>query len=215
MKIQKTISSDIGRTSTTKLTNVSGGIKNLQWALQDIANSVETTYKQIKLLRGETNKVIQSVEMAQRTQDTPAGLQFENIAPFQYFQNLVAKYEKDLISFRQQIEQTERHMHSLTNPQTISPEDLKRGLQQINESFISLAGRLYEIHQKVEAQKEQYLNLRKYRLRDSTNVFEKLDHPEPKTDGQRISSGPTPFSNITAMSCFGRTYTTSSVQPNK
>ena len=187
IKIQKTISSDIGRTSTTKLTNVSAGIKNLQWALQDIANSVETSYKQINLLHGETNKVIQSVEMAQRTQDTPAGLQFENTAPFQYFQNLVAQYEKDLISFRQQIEQTERHMHSLTNPQTISPEDLKRGLRQLNETFISLAGRLYGIDQKVEALKKQYLNLRKQRLGDTTNVFEQLDHPEPKTDVQRIS----------------------------
>lgn len=206
IKIQKTLSSDIGRTSTSKLTNVSGEILNLQWALQEIANSVEANYNHIKLLRKETSKTIQSVEMAQRTQDTPVGLQFENNAPFQFFQNLVAKYEHDLINFRQQIALTERHMHSLTNPQNVSPEDLKRGFQQINESFISLAGRLHEIHQKVEAQKEQYLNLRKYRLRDNSNVFAKLDNPETKVDTSRITAGPTPFSNITAISNFGKSF---------
>ena len=211
MQIQKTMLSDIGSTSTTKLANVSDDIKNLQGALQDIVKSVEATYKKIKLLRQENNKIIPSVEMVQSTQNTPSGLQLENIGPFQYFQNLVAKYEKDFISFRQQFEITERHMHSLTNPQTISPEDLKRAFQQIHESFTSLAGQLYEIHQKIEAQKQQYLNLRKHRLGDSTNVFEKLDQPEPKTDGHRISPGPSPFS----MSCLGRTFTTNCIQPNK
>lgn len=206
VKTQKTLSSDIGRTSTSKLSSVSGEMVNLQWTLQEISNSVEANYNQIKLLRKETSKTIQSVEMAQRTQDTPVGLQFENNAPFQFFQNLVAKYEHDLINFRQQITLTERHMHSLTNPQNVSPEDLKRGFKQINESFISLAGRLHEIHQKVEAQKEQYLNLRKYRLRDNTNVFAKLDAQEDKVDTSRITAGPTPFSNITAISNFGKSF---------
>ncbi|EDV48471.1 probable nucleoporin Nup58 [Drosophila erecta] len=200
IKQQKTISSDIGRTSTSKFTNVSHEITNLKWALQNMANSVEGSNQQIRLMRQETVKAIQSLEMAQRTQDTPAGLQFENSAPFQYFQCLVAKYEQDLIAFRQQIALTERHMHALSNPQSISPEDLKRGFRQLNESFISLAGRLHEVHQRVEEQKEHYLNLRRYRLRDATNVFERIDNPPlPSAEPQRISSGPTPFSNISAL----------------
>nr|XP_016935734.1 nuclear pore complex protein Nup58 [Drosophila suzukii] len=200
IKQQKTISSDIGRTSTSKFTNVSHEITNLKWALQNMANSVEGNNQQIRLMRQETAKAIQSLEMAQRTQDTPAGLQFEHSAPFQYFQCLVAKYEQDLIAFRQQIALTERHMHALSNPQSISPEDLKRGFRQLNESFISLAGRLHELHQRVEEQKEHYLNLRRYRLRDATNVFERIDNPPlPSVEPQRISSGPTPFSNISAL----------------
>ncbi|XP_017007325.2 nuclear pore complex protein Nup58 [Drosophila takahashii] len=200
IKQQKTISSDIGRTSTSKFTNVTHEIANLKWALQNMANAVEGNNQQIRLMRQETAKAIQSLEMAQRTQDTPAGLQFEHSAPFQYFQCLVAKYEQDLIAFRQQIALTERHMHALSNPQSISPEDLKRGFRQLNESFISLAGRLHELHQRVEEQKEHYLNLRRYRLRDATNVFERIDNPPlPSVEPQRISSGPTPFSNISAL----------------
>ncbi|XP_053969650.1 nuclear pore complex protein Nup58 [Anastrepha ludens] len=206
VKAQKTLSSDIGRTSTSKLSNVSHEINNIQWALQEISNSVDTNYKQIKLLRKETAKTIQAVEMAQRTQVISGGLQFENNAPFQFFQSLVNKYEQDLINFRQQIALTEHHMHSLTNPQTVSPEDLKRGFRQINESFISLAGRLHELHQKVETQKEQFLNLRKYRLRDTTNVFAQIDNPESKVDTTGVTCGPTPFSNISAMSAFGKSF---------
>ncbi|XP_068156874.1 nuclear pore complex protein Nup58 [Drosophila tropicalis] len=210
IKQQKTISSDIGRTSTSKFTNVSHEIMNLKWALQNMANSVDANNQQIKLLRHETAKAIQSLEMAQRTQDTPAGLQFENSAPFQYFQCLVAKYEQDLISFRQEINLTERHMNALTNPQSISPEDLKRGFRQLNESFISLAGRLHEVHQRVEEQKEHYLNLRRYRLRDATNVFEKIENPPPQphqlVEPQSITTGPTPFSNISATSTLNKSY---------
>ncbi|XP_001360042.3 nuclear pore complex protein Nup58 [Drosophila pseudoobscura] len=207
IKQQKTTSSDIGRTSTSKFSNVTHEITGFAWALQNMANSVDANNQQIKLLRLETAKAIQSLEMAQRTQDTPIGLQYENNAPFQYFQCLVVKYEQDLIAFRQQITLTERHMHALANPQSIAPEDLKRGLRQLNEAFISLAGRLHDLHQRVEEQKELYLNLRRYKLRDATNVFEKIDNPPPPAvEPQRISSGPTPFSNISAISSLNKSY---------
>ncbi|XP_055850160.1 nuclear pore complex protein Nup58 [Episyrphus balteatus] len=205
IKNQKSLSSDIGRASTSKLSNVSSEIQSFQWSLQEIANTVETNYSQIKLLRKETSRVMQTAEMAQRTQDTPAGLQFENSAPFQLFQNLVQKYETDLINFRNQIALTEKHMRSLTTPQAVTPDDLKRGFKQINESFVSLAGRLNELHQKVEVHKEQFLNLRKYRLRDSSNVFSKLDSVEADMNTSKITSGPTPFSNMGGISALGKT----------
>ncbi|KAH8315150.1 hypothetical protein KR059_011724 [Drosophila kikkawai] len=208
IKQQKTTSSDISRTSTSKFSNVSHEINNLRWALQNMSNSVESNNQQIGLLRQETSKAIQSLEMAQRTQDTPAGLQFEHSAPFQYFQCLVAKYEQDLIALRQKIAHTESLMHALSNPQSISPTDMMRCFRQLSESFMSLAGRLHEVHQRVEEQKEHYLNLRRYRLRDATNVFERIDNPPlPSVEPQRISSGPTPFSNITAISSLNKSYT--------
>ncbi|KAL5273453.1 hypothetical protein ACFFRR_000281 [Megaselia abdita] len=206
IKLQKTLSSDIGRASLSKLYSVTNEIQTLKFSLQEVTNSVEQTYNQSKSLRKETSKAIQSAEIAQRTNDTPAGLQFENTAPFMYFVSLVEKYEQDLITYRNQITAIENHMKSIMNPQGINPTELKNGLQHINECFISLAGRLHEIHQKVEAQKEQFLNLRKYRLRDTENVFACLEQDESKKNSVKITSGPTPFSNVSGMSNFGMSF---------
>lgn len=57
-------------------------------------------------------QALQHTEMAQRTHDTPPGLQYDNTAPLQYFAELVSGFERDIKLFRQEIENAERHVHS-------------------------------------------------------------------------------------------------------
>lgn len=69
-------------------------------------------------------------------------------------------------------------------------------MSKIHESLIAVAGRLQGVHAKVQQQKEQYLNFRKYVLKDSGNVFEevgKYNEKNSRTSIGRITSGPTPF----------------------
>lgn len=199
IKQQKTISSDIARTSQRRLNFVATETQNVKCTLTELADAVEANRASIKALHAETSQVIQHAEMAQRTHETPPGLQFENTAPLMYFAELVQKFENDLIAFKQQVELTEKHMRSLANPQSFTAQDLKHGLQQIHECFIALAGRHHEIHQKVEAQKGQYLKLRKYFLNDRTDVFaeqEKKNESGANAGGGAVGVGPTPFSNL-------------------
>lgn len=69
-------------------------------------------------------------------------------------------------------------------------------MSKIHESLVAVAGRLQGVHTKVQQQKEQYLNFRKYVLKDSTNVFEdisKINGKSGRSSIGRITSGPTPF----------------------
>jgi nucleoporin p58/p45 len=139
--------------------------------------------------------VIENADMAQRTHETPSGLQFENVLPQIYFKELIQRYETDLLNLKHQVELTEKHLQSLANPQNFSAQDLKRGLQQTHECFIALAGRVQDAHTKVEKQKEDYLQLRKFILRDSSNVFAAVDQEQTSsTSINRVQYGPNVFS---------------------
>ena len=73
---------------------------------------------------------------------------------------------------------------------------------KLHESLVAVAGRLQGVHSKVQQQKEQYLNFRKYVLKDSTNVFEDIntDRKTNKRNVGRVTSGPTPFTPGTKLS---------------
>lgn len=193
LKQQKNLSSDIIRTTDRKLKSVTEETQRLNCSVQEVSNNVDNNKLAIKLLRSDTARVIQHADMAQRTHETPSGLQFENIMPQIYFSELINKYESDLLTLKHQVELTEKHLQSLASPQNFSAQDLKRGLHQIHESFIALAGRLQETHTKVETQKEQYLSLRKQLLRDTTDVFEV--EPTTAASSSKVQYGPNPFTS--------------------
>lgn len=68
-------------------------------------------------------------------------------------------------------------------------------MNKLHESLVAVAGRLQNVHAKVQQQKEQYLNFRKYVLKDNTNVFDsiKINGKSSRSSIGRITSGPTPF----------------------
>lgn len=83
-------------------------------------------------------------------------------------------------------------------------------MKRLHDSFVALAGGLQTVHSQVEVQKEQYLNFRKYTLRDEKNVFAKTptEKSAAATSIQRsinylppkVEFGPTPFNSITSTS---------------
>ncbi|XP_076236238.1 nuclear pore complex protein Nup58 isoform X2 [Calliopsis andreniformis] len=195
VKEQKVLSSDIARGSARPLNRCAEDTALLMEILTTLAGSVQRDRSSADKLRQDTAKALQNAEIAQRTHDTPPGLQYENNAPLLFFMELADTFEHDLMLFRSQIETTEKHIQTMMTPKTLTPQELTMAMSKLHESLVAVAGKLQGVHSKVQQQKEQYLNFRKYVLKDNTNVFEdiKPDVKPSRSSIGKIASGPTPF----------------------
>lgn len=99
---------------------------SLMELLTTLAGSVQRDRSLADKLKQDTAKALQNAEIAQRTHDTPAGLQYENNAPLLFFMELAESFEQDLLLFRSQIESTEKHIHTMVTPKTLTPQGESR-----------------------------------------------------------------------------------------
>lgn len=213
VKKQKSFSSEIARCSSKPLLKVQEDTDAMKQVLSNNTAGLQRLRSIADKLKADTAKALQHTEMAQRTHDTPPGLQYDNTAPLQYFAELVAGFERDIKLFRQEIENAERHVHARVQLTGISPAELTQAMRRLYDSFVALAGRLHSVHSQVKAQKEQYLSLRKYILNDASDVFDEAARSRVNVDSSigggkgfppsKTMVGPTPFSALNAQHGFG------------
>ncbi|KAG5875717.1 hypothetical protein JTB14_007652 [Gonioctena quinquepunctata] len=206
VKQQKLHSSDIARCSVRDFRKVELEIDHMAKLLSDVENQLQKNRHLAEKLKYDTAKCLQSVEIAQRTQDTPPGLQYENTAPLKYFLDLADKFESDMQALKLQIESADNYVNNNRNPNMLTPQELALGIRRLHETFVALAGRLHSIHSQVESQKESYVNLRKQAFNDHSNPFEKLYKSSELSminlksaliySPPKVATGPTPFSNV-------------------
>ncbi|KPJ01418.1 putative nucleoporin Nup58 [Papilio xuthus] len=167
VKKQKSLSSEVMRLSIKPL--------------HKVGREAETTLRAALALRGETNKAraqsrrlrtaaADALAAAEAAARDPPGSELEGSAPPKYIKDLICELEQQLITFRRQMDVADKQMQAA--PKLLTEQELTLGIRRMHESLVALAGRLQTVHTQVEAQKEQYLNLRKYVLKDPTNVFD-------------------------------------------
>ncbi|KAF9802896.1 hypothetical protein SFRURICE_015493 [Spodoptera frugiperda] len=144
------------------------------------SGEVSRARAQSRRLRSAAAAALAAAETAARDYTVP-GSELEGTAPPAYVKDLIAELEQQLITFRRQMDVADKQMQS--SPKLLTEQELTMGIRRMHESLVALAGRLQAVHTQVEAQKEQYLNLRKYILKDPTNVF---DEPSPSTSLDQI-----------------------------
>nr|XP_023021769.1 probable nucleoporin Nup58 [Leptinotarsa decemlineata] len=206
VKKQKVYSTDISRCSVRDFRKVEADIGHMLKLLTEVENQLQKNRHFAEKMKYDTAKCLQTVEMAQATQDTPPGLQYENVAPLKFFLDLAEKFENDMHALKLQIESADNYIKNYRNPSVISSQDVSLGIRKLHETFVALAGRLHSIHNQVESQKESYLNLRKQVCNDFYNPFEKLYTPQELSMNNlksaliysppKVATGPTPFSNL-------------------
>ncbi|KAJ8944018.1 hypothetical protein NQ318_021733 [Aromia moschata] len=207
VKQQKLHSSDIARCSVRDFRKVEQEIDLLSNLLNIVENQLQKNRHLAEKLKYDTAKCLHNVEIAQRTQDTPPGLQYENTAPLRYFLELADLFEHEMQTLKIQIENADKYVKSHRNPDILTPQDLALGMRRLHETFVALAGRLQSVHSQVESQKETYLNIRRQVCNDISNPFDKLIQSEKELHANnirnmliysppKVATGPTPFSNL-------------------
>ncbi|XP_035443306.2 nuclear pore complex protein Nup58 [Spodoptera frugiperda] len=180
VKKQKSLSSEVMRVSVKPLHKVSREAESLVRSALSLSGEVSRARAQSRRLRSAAAAALAAAETAARDYTVP-GSELEGTAPPAYVKDLIAELEQQLITFRRQMDVADKQMQS--SPKLLTEQELTMGIRRMHESLVALAGRLQAVHTQVEAQKEQYLNLRKYILKDPTNVF---DEPSPSTSLDQI-----------------------------
>ncbi|XP_072945518.1 nucleoporin p58/p45-like isoform X2 [Epargyreus clarus] len=178
VKKQKSISSEIMRASVKPLYKVSREAESTLRAVVALRGETSRARAQSKRLRAAAAAALAAAETAARD---PPGLELEITPPPIYVRDLISELEEQLITFRRQMDVSDKQMQS--SPKLLTEQELTLGIRRMHESLVALAGRLQGVHAQVQAQKEQYLNLRKYVLKDPTNVF---DEPTSNTSLDQI-----------------------------
>ncbi|KAI0217807.1 Nucleoporin p58/p45 [Lamellibrachia satsuma] len=199
VKNQKCVREQIARMSSKAMFRVAEDVASLKQLLALVSSALQRNAIAIDKLKLESAQELKHAEIAQRTKDTPPGLQYENTAPTEYFQQLVAEFEMRMVLCRQQIEEMESHLATMHQSVMLTPQELALLLHKLQESFVALAAQLQVIHEDIKSQKEHFLNYRKVFHDDSTNVFEKRKKAAERV-GKRVAPavtvGPSPFTGM-------------------
>lgn len=122
VKQQKSYCSDVSRHSVKDIKKVEEDLDSANHLLNEVEKQLQQNRAIAEKLKFDTAKGLQHIEMAQRTFDTPPGLQYDNVAPIQFFMELVDNFEREMQILKLQIENTEKYIKSVGKPTSLTSQ---------------------------------------------------------------------------------------------
>lgn len=197
VKEERSISSDIAHASPKIHTKISEEIASMNQLVSTLMTGLSRNHALLDKIKMEAAQEILNAEIAQRTKDTPRGLQYENVAPYEFFTRLVAKFESQMVHYRRQIEETEQHLVSMASGQAMTPDDVAKAMQKLHSAFVGLAGGYQSIHEQVFALSEAFVQWHRQKFGTTIQVYPmmtKQSYQSGVKSHSTFSSGPSPFS---------------------
>ncbi|GFT56635.1 hypothetical protein NPIL_331641 [Nephila pilipes] len=204
VKEQKAIREEMSRVSSKNIFKVQELVGTLKQQLSIVSNGLHRNAIAIAKLKEESNQELKNAEIAQRTKDAITSMQYENNASTEYFHNLANAFEKQMQSYRQQIEQLERHLLSLSQPYTLTPNEWTVIRKRLHDTFVTLAAQLQTVHQEVQLYKEHFINSQRLNHGDMRMFLEKykenIKDSMPNTHlPVSVTYGPSPFAAMQSV----------------
>lgn len=122
IKDQKTYSSEVSRCCVKEYWKVEDELVTLRKIVDDFEVELQKNRALAEKLKQDTAKGLQDADMAQRTFNTPPGMQYDHVEPTKFFTELADEFERKVLEIKRQIEATNSHLRYLLNPTPLSPE---------------------------------------------------------------------------------------------
>lgn len=125
VKDQKSFSSDVSRCSIKEFRVVESEIDAVNKLLKEVEVVLQKNRAAAQKLKYDTAKGLQHADIAQRTFNTPPGLQYDNVAPLNFFIELADGFEKKIQELKVQIENTNSYIRNLGSASNITSQGKK------------------------------------------------------------------------------------------
>ncbi|KAK9510436.1 hypothetical protein O3M35_005225 [Rhynocoris fuscipes] len=192
---QKKCQLELSRASISRQAlKVSDDIELLKRELMKIESALSKNKGMDQKLKDDTIKMVADCEIMQRMVEAPRGIQPDLSAARDYFADLVARFDSQVICLRNELDNAQRHVNSQIRTTSFKPQDLSQSMQRLYECFVALAGRYQSIHSKVGTLKARHLEFRRQQLNDFTDIFQRKKEVKSKSHEMIVpEKGPTPF----------------------
>lgn len=169
---------------------------SLRLDLQKIEVDIQRNSRAIDALKKDTNKLLASAEMAYRISrldltQTPSSYtmaqnKYINASTNQYFVEMIDNFELQMNNYSKQIQDLRTHIENMNKP--YSSEELLQIMRKQHETLISLAAKVYAIHEDISQLKPS--------LRSQTKITEtstETTFSSSSPSNNRSFVGPNPF----------------------
>jgi len=157
IKEEKSISSEISHTTDKQIRQVKEDTEALQQMVSGLTSTLQTNRLKLDQLKQNCGQELVNVDICVKTRDTPASMQYDNVAPMDYFSRLVTQFEQSMLEYRQAIQTAETHLQAVTSGSSgLSPEDIVSAVQRLHQALTHLAAKYQVIHTSINEYKSQF-----------------------------------------------------------